>query len=110
MRWLETVALGVYVYDLTQDAFLVGFVGFLRMAPMLFLGAFIGALADRVNRRAILATANITLSVVYLDSRIPDPIRPHRALARLSGSIYRRCRMGHRLPSPTSHDRRHRPC
>ena len=66
MRWLETVALGVYVYDLTEDAFLVGFVGFLRMAPMLFLGAFIGALADRVNRRAILATANITLSAVYL--------------------------------------------
>ncbi len=66
MRWLETVALGVYVFDLTQSAFLVGFVGFLRMAPMLFLGAFIGALADRVNRRAILASANLVLSALYL--------------------------------------------
>ncbi len=66
MRWLETVALGVYVYDLTESAFLVGFIGFLRMAPMLLLGVFIGALADRVNRRAILATANITLSGIYL--------------------------------------------
>ncbi len=66
MRWLETVALGVYVYDLTESAFLVGFVGFLRMAPMLFLGAFIGAFSDRVNRRAILAATNIFLAGVYL--------------------------------------------
>ena len=66
MRWLETVALGVYVFDLTESAFLVGFVGFLRMAPMLVLGAFIGAFADRANRRAILAIANIILAVVYL--------------------------------------------
>ncbi len=66
MRWLETVALGVFVYELTEDAFLVGFVGFLRMAPMLFLGAFIGALSDRVNRRVVLGMANILLATVYL--------------------------------------------
>ena len=66
MRWLETVALGVFVYDLTESAFLVGFVGFIRMAPMLILGAFIGAVADRANRRAILAIANIILAAVYL--------------------------------------------
>ena len=66
MRWLETVALGVYVYDLTESAFIVGFVGFLRMAPMLVLGAFIGAFADRANRRAILAIANIILAAIYL--------------------------------------------
>ena len=66
MRWLETVALGVFVYDLTESAFLVGFVGFLRMAPMLFLGAFIGALSDRVNRRVVLGMANILLATVYL--------------------------------------------
>ena len=66
MRWLETVALGVFVYDLTESAFLVGFVGFMRMAPMLFLGVFIGALSDRVNRRVVLGVANITLASVYL--------------------------------------------
>ena len=66
MRWLETVALGVYVYDLTGDPFLVGFVGFLRMAPMLFLGAFIGAFSDRANRRVILATTNLILAATYL--------------------------------------------
>ena len=66
MRWLETVALGVYIYDLTGDPFLVGFVGFLRMAPMLFLGAFIGAFSDRANRRVILATTNLILAATYL--------------------------------------------
>ena len=66
MRWLETVALGVYVFELTESAFLVGFVGFLRMAPMLVLGAFIGALSDRVNRRVVLGVANLTLATVYL--------------------------------------------
>lgn len=66
MRWLETVALGVFVYDLTDSAFLVGFVGFLRMAPMLFLGAIIGIISDRANRRLMLALTNLTLSLVYV--------------------------------------------
>ena len=64
--WLETVALGVYVYELTGSAFIVGFIGFLRLMPFLLLGAFIGTIADRANRRLMLATANITLALVYL--------------------------------------------
>lgn len=66
MRWLETIALGVFVYELTQSPFLVGFVGFLRMAPMLLLGAFIGALADRINRKAMLIATNLSLTLLYL--------------------------------------------
>ena len=64
--WLETVALGVYVYELTGSAFVVGFIGFLRLMPLLLLGAFIGTIADRANRRLMLAAANITLALVYL--------------------------------------------
>ncbi len=64
--WLETVALGIYVYELADSAFAVGFIGFLRLAPLLLLGAFIGSIADRVNRRAMLAATNITLAIVYL--------------------------------------------
>ncbi len=64
--WLETVALGIYVYDLSESAFAVGFIGFLRLAPLLLLGAFIGSIADRVNRRAMLAATNTTLAIVYL--------------------------------------------
>lgn len=64
--WLETVALGLYVYELAGSAFAVGFIGFLRLAPLLLLGAFIGTIADRANRRVILATTNFTLAIVYL--------------------------------------------
>lgn len=64
--WLETVALGLYVYELAGSAFAVGFIGFLRLAPLLLLGAFIGTIADRVNRRVILATTNFTLAIVYM--------------------------------------------
>lgn len=64
--WLETVALGIYVYELADSAFAVGFIGFLRLAPLLLLGAFIGTIADRVNRRVMLATTNITVAIVYL--------------------------------------------
>ena len=63
--WLESVALGIYVYHLADSAFAVGFIGFLRLAPLLLLGTFIGTIADRVNRRVMLATTNITLAVVY---------------------------------------------
>ena len=66
MRWLETIALGVFVYELTSSAFLVGFVGFLRMAPMLLLGAFIGALADRLNRKMMLVATNASLAAMYV--------------------------------------------
>ena len=66
MRWLETIALGVFVYELTESPFLVGFVGFLRMAPMLLLGAFIGALADRLNRKVMLLATNLSLTVLYI--------------------------------------------
>ena len=66
MRWLETIALGVFVYELTESPFLVGFVGFLRMAPMLLLGAFIGALADRLNRKVMLLATNMSLTVLYV--------------------------------------------
>ncbi len=66
MRWLETVAIGIFVYQLTESAFIVGLIGFLRMAPMLVLGAFIGAISDRVDRRLMLLTTNSMLSVVYV--------------------------------------------
>ena len=64
--WLETVALGLYVYELTDSAFAVGFIGFLRLVPLLLLGAVIGTIADRLNRRMMLAAINLTLATVYL--------------------------------------------
>jgi MFS family permease len=65
MRWLETVALGFFVYELTGSPFWVAFVGLLRMLPMLVLGAFVGVIADRIDRRLLLMAGTSLLAVTY---------------------------------------------
>jgi MFS family permease len=55
VRWVETVAVGVFVYQRTDSAFLVSLMTMLRLLPMGLFGAFLGALAERFDRsRALL--------------------------------------------------------
>ena len=54
MRWLETPAIGIFVYQMTESAMWVALVGFLRMIPMLIFGPVIGMISDRINRKKIL--------------------------------------------------------
>lgn len=54
VRWLETVAIGVVVYQRTGSAFLVAMMTMLRLLPMGLFGAFLGALAERIERRTTL--------------------------------------------------------
>ena len=54
VRWLETVAVGVVVYQRTGSAFLVAMMTMLRLLPMGLFGAFLGALAERFDRRVTL--------------------------------------------------------
>ncbi len=54
VRWLETVAVAVVVYERTDSAFLVAMMTMLRLLPMGLLGAFLGAWAERIERRATL--------------------------------------------------------
>jgi MFS family permease len=63
---METVALGIYVFELTGSPFWVAIVGFLRMIPMFLLGPSIGLVSDRVNRKMLLGSAMASLSIVYL--------------------------------------------
>ena len=65
MRWIETIALGFYVYSSTKDEFLVGLVFFFRMAPMLFFGAFIGVISDQYNKKTILKFTLLITSIIY---------------------------------------------
>jgi MFS family permease len=51
VRWIETIAVAVFVYQRTGSAFVVAGITMLRILPMGLLGAFLGALADRVERR-----------------------------------------------------------
>lgn len=54
VRWLETLAVGIFVIDVTGSAATVALVGFARMLPMLLLGAVIGTLAGRLRWRTLL--------------------------------------------------------
>jgi len=45
VRWVETVAVGIVVYQRTDSAFLVSLMTMLRLLPMGLFGAFLGALA-----------------------------------------------------------------
>lgn len=65
MRWIETIALGFYVYSSTKDEFLVGLVFFFRMAPMLLFGAFIGVISDQYNKKTILKYTLLITSLIY---------------------------------------------
>ncbi len=53
-RWLEFIALGIYAFELTHSPPKVALLAVLRMMPYVALGFFIGALADRFDRRWLL--------------------------------------------------------
>tara|TARA_B100000809_G_C15129668_1_gene527809 strand:- start:580 stop:1728 length:1149 start_codon:yes stop_codon:yes gene_type:complete len=65
MHWLETVALGIFVFELTGSPFWVGVVGFLRLVPMFIFGPVVGLIADRMNRKILMGSSMATLACVY---------------------------------------------
>lgn len=66
--WVQTVAQGWLVYQITHSAFQLGLVGFIRGSALLIVSPFSGALADRFDRRRmlILATGLSALSGTIL--------------------------------------------
>ncbi len=62
--WMQHVAIGWLILDLTGSPFFLGVAGFCRAAPMLVLAPVAGVLADRVNRRLIILTSQIGLFVI----------------------------------------------
>jgi MFS family permease len=52
--WMQTVAQGWVVLDMTNSAFLLGVDGFLATGPMLIFSLFGGVVADRIDRRKIM--------------------------------------------------------
>jgi MFS family permease len=68
VRWVETVAVGVFVYQDTGSAFTVAMMTMLRLLPMGLFGAFLGAIAERTERRTtlILVTASMVMTSLTL--------------------------------------------
>jgi len=54
VRWLEVLAIGVYVFDRTGSPLLVALMTFARIAPVGLLSPVVGVLADRFDRRRML--------------------------------------------------------
>lgn len=62
VRWVETVAVGVVVYQRTESAFLVAMMTMLRLLPMGLFGVFLGALAERLDRGRMLVVVVLLMA------------------------------------------------
>ncbi len=61
VRWLEMLVVGVFVYQHTGSPFLVALMTLLRLLPMALLGAVLGAVAERLERRTSLLISIATM-------------------------------------------------
>ena len=58
--WVEMIAIGWIVLELTNSPFLVSLIGFFRMIPLLITGPFSGVIIDRTGRRHVILCAQLT--------------------------------------------------
>jgi MFS family permease len=63
VRWLEILAVAVFAYQHTGSAFIVAVLTMLRMLPMALLGAVIGAVAERLERRRALVLVVLAMGL-----------------------------------------------
>ncbi|HEX5078242.1 MAG TPA: MFS transporter [Geminicoccaceae bacterium] len=66
LRWLELLAVGVYVLEQTGSPSMVAWMTVARLAPMFLCGLPAGALADRYERRTLLLLGLAVLMLVSL--------------------------------------------
>lgn len=60
--WMQSVAQGWLMHELTDSAFMLGLLGFLQFLPVLLLSLWAGVVADRVDkRRMLLLTQSLAL-------------------------------------------------
>jgi MFS family permease len=90
--WVQTVAQGWLVYQLTSSAFMLGVVGFVQMAPVFLFSLYGGVLADRIERRRLMVWTQTgmllcALALAVLTLRGVVTIGHVLVFAFLSGSI-----------------------
>jgi MFS family permease len=65
--WMQTVAQGWLVFQLTHSPFMVGLVSALQHMPILFFGVFGGVIVDRLNKqKLILLTQSASLFLALI--------------------------------------------
>ena len=62
---MTMMAVGLQIYDITHNTFMVGLVGGIALIPMLFAGPWGGMLADSMDRRTLLL---LSLSVTWIST------------------------------------------
>lgn len=65
-QWMEQVALGWLVFEMTDSAFMLGAVMFCRAVPFLIFGSIGGVIADRIDRRNMMAVGQAVLTLLIL--------------------------------------------
>jgi MFS family permease len=68
MRWLELLAIGIFVFEVTGSALLVAVMTIARQLPLALFGTFIGPVAERTNRKYLLIAgfSLMTLSTGFM--------------------------------------------
>ena len=74
VRWLETIVVGIVVYQRTESAFLVSMMTMLRLLPMGLFGVFLGALAERFDRGRTLFMVVLLMSLTSAVLAVLDRI------------------------------------
>lgn len=91
VRWIETIAVGVFVYQEQSSALLVATMMLLRLVPMAVLGAFLGAWAERMERRTamlLVVIGSFATSLVLALLAIADALQIwHLAVASFINGI-----------------------
>lgn len=60
------VAIPVQVFEITKSSKMVGFVSIVQLIPLVAFGLFGGSIADRLDRKKLLVTAELAMSVCAL--------------------------------------------
>ncbi|MPY72764.1 MAG: MFS transporter [Alphaproteobacteria bacterium] len=64
VRWLEVLAASIFVFEVTGSAFQTALVTFFRFLPMVLLGAAVGTLAERLDRKKFMLATLAALCIV----------------------------------------------
>jgi MFS family permease len=64
--WIRITVQGYLIYELTDDEFMLGLVGFLSALPVLLLSPVVGLVADRFDRRKVLFGTQLFMAVNLL--------------------------------------------
>ena len=73
VRWLEVLAVGVFVFDLTGSPLVVSFLLLIRMVPMSAVGFWVALLAEKVGpRRLLLAMLGTMIPVSSILAALVD--------------------------------------